>query len=258
MKKAVAFLLLATSLAACSPTQPAATNAPPQNAVKGDQKSLFGAEVTTWTKSDQTSGKLTEVGFTLPFAAVEKAPESGAPTSLQLTFPSNVTSTTFIDHLSLDYSPSGHEPAGIYDLPHFDMHFYAMSPEEVKAIDCNNLLTPETDRVPANYLFFPPPTGECVPQMGYHASDMTSPELNQEKPAKFTKTMILGYYGGQMTFVEPMMTREFLMTKQSFKMPIAKPAVVDKKGLFPTSLNVVFDASAQAYQFSLTDFVTVN
>ena len=30
----------------------------------------------------------------------------------------------FYTHVLIDWNPKGHEPAHIYDLPHFDIHFY--------------------------------------------------------------------------------------------------------------------------------------
>jgi hypothetical protein len=70
--------------------------------------------------------------------------------------------------------------------------------------------------------------------------------------------MILGYYGGRLTFLEPMVTREALLQKQSFSLNIPTPQVVGVSTRFPTRMNATWDEQRQAYDFVLTDFVAVN
>ena len=43
----------------------------------------------------------------------------------------NPTPYKFIE---LDWNPAGHEPAGVYTLPHFDYHFYKIGVAERDAI----------------------------------------------------------------------------------------------------------------------------
>ena len=244
-----AILTAAVLVAGCQ-----APAAAPTGAVAGESQPLFGASLNTWAKlgADQ---QVSEVGFTMPLAIVEAAPTAGAPSLVRARFPEAVARSTFINHLTVDYNPEGHPPEKVYDKPHFDLHFYAMPAAEVDAIDCADQTLPATDAVPAGFALLPPGTGECVPKMGFHASSLASPELAPENPQPFNHTMILGYYGGKLNFVEPMVTREFLLTKQDFSYPVAKPASIGRATRYPTSFKATYDAEAKAYHFALSDFV---
>ncbi len=52
---------------------------------------------------------------------------------LSLAFHPKAGVTPF-QHALLDWNPNGHEPAGVYTLPHFDFHFYMTSDAERKTI----------------------------------------------------------------------------------------------------------------------------
>lgn len=57
------------------------------------------------------------------------------------------------EHFGFDWNPMGHEPPGIYDLPHFDYHFYILPQAVRHAITCQgadeaNCMKP----VPASYV----------------------------------------------------------------------------------------------------------
>ena len=104
------------------------------------------------------------------------------------------------------------------------------------------------------FALLPPPNGQCVPQMGTHASDLSSPELAQTNPATFTKTMILGYYKGAMTFIEPMMTQAYLQQKEAFTLNIPMAGELGKSTQLPTTFSGSFDATAKAYTFTFTGF----
>jgi hypothetical protein len=166
-----------------------------------------------------------------------------------------VQQTTFLNHVELDWNHAGHEPTQIYGVPHFDFHFYHVDRKAVDAVDCSDTRLPAADDVPANYMFLPPPNGQCVPQMGFHASDMTSPELSQTNPQPFTKTLILGAYGGQWTFIEPMVTRAFLLQKQDFGWDVPKPNTLGVHTLYPTRFDAHFDAETNAWVISFSRFV---
>jgi hypothetical protein len=227
----------------------------------GDQTDLFGAPVATWARLTG-DGTAVEVGFSLSLAAVENAPTASVPGEegyrVVLAFPPAVKATTFIDHLEIDWNPEGHPPIGVYTVPHFDFHFYGVGQEEVEAVDCSNMALPGADQIPGNYVLpppGPPPEGGCVPMMGLHALDITSPELNPVNPAPFTRTMILGYYGGAQTFIEPMITREYLRGRQDFAQKIPVPSRLGKATRYPRIFTATYDASADAYRLACRDFV---
>jgi len=142
------------------------------------------------------------------------------------------------DHAGLDWNPAGHEPEPIYGKPHFDFHFYMISPEAVAAIppyETDSLKFknwPAPDYFPVNYFN----AGGGVPQMGAHWIDLTSPELNGQP---FTQTFIYGSYDGKVNFYEPMITLEFLKNNSNFERNIPQPAKVQKSGYYPTRLRVV-------------------
>lgn len=88
----------------------------------------------------------------------------------------------------------------MYELPHFDFHFYLMPNEERNKITADNQTqfakAPAAQYLPADYMQAP----GGIPRMGAHWVDKTAPEL-QGKP--FTVTFIYGTYDGKVTFYEP-------------------------------------------------------
>lgn len=156
------------------------------------------------------------------------------------------------NHVSLGWNPHGHEPEFIYGLPHFDFHFYNVSPAAVAAIPPYEVdSTGFLDLPAAHYL---PPTyfyaGGGVPQMGTHWLDFTSSELNG---SAFTQTFIYGTYAGKVTFMEPMITKAFIEANPSFTRSIPQPAKVQKTGYYPTKLRFVRNNGSR--DFILEDFV---
>lgn len=47
-----------------------------------------------------------------------------------LKLPKEIQEKTPFDHVAIDWNPKGHIPPNIYDVPHFDFHFYMTSYEE--------------------------------------------------------------------------------------------------------------------------------
>lgn len=110
--------------------------------------------------------------------------------------------------ISLGWNPMGHEPEGVYTLPHFDFHFYMQTEGQIMQIDGGP--DPEAWELagtvfPPFYVFGPEPF--AVPHMGVHWSDVRSPEFS---PAGFSKTFIYGSYRDKVTFLEPMITVAYL------------------------------------------------
>jgi hypothetical protein len=144
---------------------------------------------------------------------------------------------TPFNHVGLGWNPHGHEPEFIYGLPHFDFHFYEITPDAVAAIpvyEADSLKFknwPAADYFPATY--FNP--GGGVPQMGCHWLDATSPELNG---AVFTQTFIYGSYNGKVTFYEPMITEAFIKANATFERNIPQPAKYQKAGYYPTKMRI--------------------
>jgi hypothetical protein len=172
-----------------------------------------------------------------------------------LEFPAEADETAF-DHLTLDWNPHGHEPVGLFDQPHFDIHFYMIPAEKVDEIDpaapgyaesAANM--PEPRYMPADYVPAGPPEVALVPQMGMHWVDGTLPIAPGQYD--FTQILIEGSWDGEWTFVEPMMTREWLLTRPTVDEPVKQPEAYQQSAYYPTTYSVSFDDREQEYVVEL-------
>ncbi|MCC6443952.1 MAG: cytochrome C [Armatimonadetes bacterium] len=226
--------------------------------VRGQSQDMFGGTVSTWARvlPDNT---ITEAGVTVSLVTFQNArSRQAAGNMINVNFPDEVKANTFINYFSLGWEPQGHPPANIFTVPHFDLHFYDMSPDQVALIQPDNSLPrPNANRVPAGYLMAANDQdymAQVVPQMGYHAL----PETFLAPGYVFDKVMVLGYNKGQMNFIEPMITRDYLLARQSFVMDVPRPAVLGRATRYPTRLRATYDPFQNSYSFVLSDFVNVN
>jgi len=162
----------------------------------------------------------------------------------------------------LNWNPMGHIPPGVYDTPHFDMHFYIAPVADVFAIE-SGACGPEFVRcdqfevasrpLPPNYQARDyQDVGAVAPAMGNHLIDMTSPEFHGQP---FTRTWIYGIYDGQVTYYEEMVTRAFLLDHPSECFDIKSPAAVGLTGYYPTLSCLRYRAEADEYTVSMEAFV---
>jgi len=162
----------------------------------------------------------------------------------------------------LNWNPHGHIPPGVYDLPHFDIHFYLESIANVFALQAGPC-GPEFVRcdqfeaarrpVPPNHMHPDFKDVEAVaPAMGNHLVDLTSPEFTKQP---FTRTWIFGVYDGKVTFYEEMVTRAFLLGKPSTCFPIKSPPAVGLRGFYPKVSCLRHDARTGEYTVSMEAFV---
>ena len=166
-------------------------------------------------------------------------------------FPEEVQNTTFLNHYEMHWNPNGHEPER-YAAPHFDFHFYNQDVAQVKAVTAPDTIAPNANQIPTGYVY--PGVMATVPEMGVHA--VAGSEFAPGAPP-FSASMVLGYYKGKMTFVEPMITQAALLTKQTITLNIPRPEVLGQTTRYPTKFTAVYDAQLDAYQCTLSDFVTV-
>ncbi len=159
-------------------------------------------------------------------------------TELVIKLPTEAVGKTLFDHIFLTFSHTGHEPPGIYDVAHFDIHFMLQPLAErllippygpTTAAKFDNL--PPDGYMPVPY--FRLPAG--VPLMGTHWANPTSTELNG---GKFTQTLILGSYDGKLTFVEPMITLTTLQSSPNLSFKIPQPTKFAIPGLYPTDYSI--------------------
>jgi len=162
----------------------------------------------------------------------------------------------------LNWNPHGHIPPGVYDTPHFDVHFFMESIANVFAIQagpcgpefvrCDQFQTGRRP-VPANYMHADFRDVEAVvPAMGNHLVDLTGPEFNKQP---FARTWIYGVYDGKVTFYEEMVTRSFLLTRPDTCFPIKQPPAVAVTGFYPTVSCLRHDARTGEYLVSMERFI---
>ncbi len=159
---------------------------------------------------------------------------------------------TIVDHVVINWEAHGHPPPKIYDVPHFDFHFYLVNEEHQAHVMFKNDMAsgdpaqqPPAELLPAGYKV---PPGTAVSQMGVHAINLSSPEFNG-KP--FTATFIYGYYDKKLTFIEPMASLSFLQSKPSFTQQIPHPQKFTFDGQYPSSYSIKFDPGKERYEVSL-------
>ena len=224
---------------------------------KGPEETFHLGKAHTWYETDAQDKPL-KVAININDAAWNSLPAAGGhggghdhSNLAKLKFHPKVDANIF-NHVELGWNPDGHEPEFIYGLPHFDFHFYNVSPAEVAAIppyevDSTGFLNlPAAAYMPPTYFY----AGGGVPQMGTHWLDFTSSELNG---SAFTQTFIYGTYAGKVIFMEPMITKVFIETNPAFTRSIPQPAKVQKTGYYPTKLR--FARNSGSRDFILEDFV---
>lgn len=189
--------------------------------------------VTLWQQSGQ-------LGVTLDKAALDSLPKTGTRVDL-------VSDVAPFRLVEIDWNPQGHEPKGVYDVPHFDAHFYVIDKAERDSIAFaapGKATRPDAGAVPEGYIS----DGTVIPQMGMHYISATRPEFHG-KP--FTCTQIWGYNNGHLAFVEAMFTQKFMTDKGTFTEAIPRPAKLADANSLPKTMNVAANP-AGGYDITLT------
>lgn len=244
----------------------AAASCEPMNAGEVATRTLEGAPVRLGNGTARTyvvlrDGAPAEVGVALTEAALEGLPGSGHSDGVHVhghtTFETVLAlpdpNPTPYRHVLLNWNPGGHEPPGIYDLPHLDFHFYTMDNAARLAIDPAEAAyqaraerLPAADLIPEGYVL---PAPLAFPRMGVHWVDPASPELNGQV---FTHTFIFGSWDGELIFAEPMITKAFLESKQSIAAPVPSPLRYAAPGYYPSGYSVGWDPAVREYRIALT------
>ncbi len=195
----------------------------------------------------QRGNVVTAVGIKVSDGALD-----GLPTDLaqwDLAMPQGVSAAPW-DHMMINWNPQGHPPVEIYGVPHFDFHFYTIPETEQMAIAGGPDETPVDPRfVPQDYAS----QVESVPQMGVHWADTLSSEFHG---TPFTRTFIYGFSQGDMVFVEPMVTLDFLRSHPDVSAHVKQPAAFQQPGAYPTSYRVHYDAEQHATVIELDSLAT--
>jgi hypothetical protein len=169
------------------------------------------------------------------------------------------TEVTAYDHIEMDWMPNGHPPA-YFQLPHFDLHFYMLTEEEQMMIPAptatNTLLTstaaygrPSPGVLPVDYTV----ASAAVPMMGRHWLDKFADVLSG---ASFTHQLIYGTFDNEVVFLEPMVTRAFLLSGTEVHKAIKQPTTFDPTGTYyPTRYNIYRDENTGKTFVTLDQFV---
>ena len=232
----------------------------------GDELALGNGKVKTYAVTGD-DGKPTELGFTFDAATLQGLPEpphdeAGPPLPSQpLYFPDEAKGVA-IDHATFDFVPGGHPPPGVFDLPHFDVHFFYLTQKEVEEINPQNpdfatsgMKLPDEKFVPDHYAAIPntPPEEAVVPGMGQHLVDTTVPIVPGKY--KFTEVIVNGSWDGKYAFVEPMVTLDYLLGKPDVTKDLKLPQEYQKTALYPTKYSITYDAPSNTYMISLSGLV---
>ena len=161
----------------------------------------------------------------------------------------------------LNWNPHGHIPPGVYDVPHFDVHFEMAPIADVFAIEpgpcgpekvrCDQFRIAKKP-LPPNYIHADfRDVDAVVPAMGNHLIDLTGTEFHKQP---FTHSWIYGVYDGKVIFYEQMVSRAYLLGKPDACAPIKSPKAVAVSGYYPTLSCVRHDARTGDYRVSMEKF----
>ena len=220
---------------------------------EGPKVSIGNGKTYTWVKL-KSDGTPDQLGITLTKEALDNLPQD----------PNNHHHNTFLlqlhqkansipfNHVTVDWNPAGHPPQNLFTVPHFDFHFYTITPAERQQIPPYQVdpskhdILPPAGYLPDDYERLP----EGVPAMGVHWGDQTAPEFNGEP---FIHSFLYGSYDGKVTFLEPMVKYQLLKDGGSVNHTIKQPSRFQRAGYYPTKFRIYKEN--ELYQIVLEGFV---
>ena len=227
------------------------------NTFYGATAQIGDGHMRSWVNISR-EGMALAIGVEMTDKALDNLPHdvaSSAEASFILPLHQKAKELTPYDHIEVDWNEYGHEPPGIYDLPHFDFHFYMISLADQLAIpayvDAPELFDnlPPSEYLPP--LYFRGPGG--IPEMGVHWVDLLSPEFSGQI---FTSSFLYGTYNGKVTFHEPMVTMEVIRNGSTIHKPIRQPQLFSPQDRFyPTQLSIWEDVTTEKHFVSLNNMV---
>lgn len=191
---------------------------------------------------------------------------NGYESALRLSKQFRNTVDTPLTYLLVNWNPHGHGPPNVYDLPHFDIHFYLNAESErlkIRPGPCPELVNCEDyelgKKLPAPR--YRPADFEdldaLAPAMGNHLIDRTGPEFHGQR---FTHTLIYGVWNRDVTFYEPMVTHEWFTGlvdggRDDACFPIKQPRAWQQSGWYPTKYCLRYRENRDELTTSLEGFV---
>lgn len=229
---------------------------PPPHLTEWTDPVEFGDGKARTFVSINSAGQPMLLGFYFTADALEGQGEEHAHHSFDL--PDAADHTVF-EFVGVDWNPEGHLPPGIYTVPHFDMHFYMLPEDEVEDIPAINFppgqegAEPYDEPIPEDQ--FPPNYFRemaSIPRMGEHLLDATAPEFSS---GEFTNTFVWGHWDGNLHFMEPMITVEYLEDfDEQETTEVAMPQRMPEEGRYPTEYTVRYHEDDDAYSVTLELF----
>lgn len=251
---AVLATTMMTSIQGCAT---ASNPEPTAGTYDGPSRDMGGGRAHTFVTLD-AGGRPTALGIRMSETALSglpaEPPRDADGWEYVLPLPKEAALSGY-QHVVIDWNPMGHPPPGVYDKPHFDFHFYLISPAQREKITAKGEDLARAHKAPApgfmpeGYIL---PEGTEVPRMGAHAVNPASPEFNK---LPFTKTFIYGFYDGSMAFLEPMVTKAFLETKPKVTDPIKLPKAYSRHAYYPTRYSVKYDGAQREYVIALEGLI---
>ncbi|ELZ27273.1 hypothetical protein C474_18044 [Halogeometricum pallidum JCM 14848] len=171
-----------------------------------------------------------------------------------LDFPENTPDP--ISYAGCGWNPQGHTPHGVYERPHFDLHYHIYEPKTVAGIGPGIIENLPDRNIPDGYRLLE--GGAIVPAMGAHLAPKDAPEFHGEE---WTETLIWGVADVdgdgeyENTFIEPMITLDYFQNHLTGieKRDISQPEVYPKDGYYPTTYTVR-DLGEGGYAVVMEDF----
>jgi len=245
---AVAAAALAVALASCK-GEPTGTGQPTAD---------YGAPIAVGSGTARSyllvqNGVPAELGVALSPGALDSLPTAAKMGGYEYLVPLPADNPTQYQVIGLNWNPTGHPPAGIYTVPHFDFHFYMISlaaKDSINPVDpafateAANL--PAASYQPANYVA--DPTANAVPLMGLHWHDSTAVEYHGQP---FTRTYIEGSWNGEFIFAEPMVAVAYLLTRPDTVVPVPSPAQHSIAGYYPAAYRVSWNEASNEWRVGL-------
>jgi hypothetical protein len=226
--------------------------------ILGETAEIGGGTVSTWARVNG-AGKVIWVGATIPLSLVENMPPPGSGplgAIAVLNYPAVVQQTTYFNHFELHSLDDGHptNPAyanpNRYSEPHFDFHFYAVPVDVVWTIPLAFPPLPDVpaDRLPEDYA----QPEFSVPLMGRHCAPLS--EFTAIGP--LDSVMLAGFLpdASFMHFLEPMASRDFLLLRRNFTLPVPMPDRLRHPTSYPTECAVHYEREGDAYHIVFKGF----
>lgn len=236
--------------------QIARANADFVNTFYGPEIHLGDGKIRSWIKISHDEVPQA-IGLEMTSGVFQGLPEEY--TDMVIPLHQKATDLTPYDHFEVGWMPHGHPP-GYFQPPHFDIHFYMLTLEEQMMIPVPNATNtslastaafgkPSPGILPTDYTV----ASAAVPMMGRHWLDKNASVLPPVN-ALFTHQFIYGTYDNKVVFVEPMVTRAFLMSGVEVHNAIKQPTIFNPTGkYYPTGYNI-YHGDTKTY-ISLDQFV---